>query len=72
MRREGESMSGKDKIEQDYKNFTVEIEKLAEEEKRKIRDKLDSIRQEAEKTGEDVERSLEEREGNSGKKKVNT
>ncbi len=65
-------MSGKEKIEKDYKNFTAEIEALAEDEKRRIRQKIDAIKAEAEKTGEAVERSLEEPDGRTGKKKVNT
>jgi hypothetical protein len=62
-------MSGKDKIEKDYETFSAEIERLSEEETRKIREKIDAIKAEADKTGEDVESSLEKREAQEAKKK---
>ncbi len=65
-------MSGKEKIEKDYKNFSAEIERLAEEEKRRTRQRIGAIKAEAEKTGEAVERSLGETDSRTGKKKVNT
>ncbi len=65
-------MSGKEKIEKDYKNFSAEIERLAEEEKRRTRQKIETIKAEAEKTGEAVERTLEEPDDRARKKKVNT
>lgn len=65
-------MSGKEKIEKDYQTFNAELENLAEGEKRKIREKIETVKKEADKTGEDVERSLEKREAKGAKKKVNT
>ncbi len=55
------SMSGRAKIEKDYANFTGEIEKAAEEERRNIREKIEVVRKEAEKTGESIERSIEKK-----------
>ncbi len=52
-------MSGRAKIEKDYTNFTAEIEKTAEEERSKIRERIDAVRKEAEKTGESIEHSFE-------------
>ncbi len=52
-------MSGRAKIEEDYANCTNEIEKAAEEERKKIRERIAAVRREAEKTGESVERSIE-------------
>jgi len=73
MKRDGAvDMSGKEKIEKDYQTFSAELENLAEDEKRKIREKIDAVKHEAEKTGADVERSLEKREAKGAKKKVNT
>ncbi len=54
-------MSGRAKIEKDYTNFPAEIEKTAEEERSKIRERIDAVRKEAEKTGESIERSIEKK-----------
>ncbi len=54
-------MSGKAKIEEDYANFTNEIEKAAEEERKKIRERIAAVRKEAEKTGESIERFIEKK-----------
>ncbi len=54
-------MSGRAKIEKDYANFTAEIEKTAQEEMGKVRESIDAIRKEAEKTGESIERSIEKK-----------
>ena len=61
--------TGKQKTEKDYQAFSAEIERLAEEEKRKIREKIAAAKEEAEKTGEDVGRSTEKGEAKTGKKK---
>ncbi len=61
--------SGKEKLERDYQRFNAEIESLVEEEKRKIREKIDAIKAEAKKTAEAVEISLEKSEAKRAKKK---
>lgn len=64
-------MSKKDKLEEDYKNFNMTIERVAEEEIKKIREKTNMIKEEASKMGEAVELSLNEKEAKATKKKVN-
>jgi hypothetical protein len=65
-------MSKKEKLEKDYQNFNLNIERIAEEEIKKIREKANAIKKEASKMGEAVELSLNEEEAKSAKKKVNT
>jgi len=65
-------MSGKEKIERDFKTFTDEIEKLANEETKIIREKIEAVKEQVQKVGEVVERSLGKRDGKSSRKKVNT
>jgi hypothetical protein len=65
-------MSKKEKLEKDYQNFNLNIERIAEEEIKKIREKANAIKEEASKTGEAVELSLNEGEPKAAKKKVNT
>ena len=65
-------MSKKEKLEKDYQNFNLNIERIAEEEIKKIREKANAIKEEASKTGEAVEFSLSEEEPKAAKKKVNT
>ena len=48
----------KEKLESDYQNFNKQIEQLAEEAIKNIREKADAVREEAKKTGEAVEDSL--------------
>ncbi len=55
------SMSGKAKIDKDYANFTEEIQKAGQEELKKIRERIDAVKKEAEKTGESIERSIEKK-----------
>lgn len=65
-------MSKKDKLEEDYQNFNLNIERIAAEEIKKIREKANTIKEEANKIGEAVELSLNERETKTATKKVNT
>jgi hypothetical protein len=63
------SMSGKKKIEEDFKKFENAIDQMAQEELRKIREKARQTRVEAEKICESVEQTLAEESGNDEKKK---
>jgi hypothetical protein len=65
-------MSKKDELEKDYKKFNMTIKRVAEREIKKIQEKTDAIKEEADKMGEAVELSLSEREEKAVKKKVNT
>lgn len=65
-------MSKKEKLEKDYQNFNMNIERMAEEEITKIREKANAIKEAAKKTGEAVAVSLNESEMKSARKKVNT
>jgi len=65
-------MSKKEKLEKDYQNFNLNIERIAEEEIKKIREKANAIKEEASKMGETVELSLNEEEKKAARKKVNT
>jgi len=62
-------MSGKKKIEEDHKKFENDINQMAQEELRKIREKASQTRVEAEKIGEAVEQTLAEKPGSPKKKK---
>jgi len=65
-------MSKKEKLEKDCQNFNLNIERITEEEIKKIREKANAIKEEASKMGEAVEHSLNGEETNAAKKKVNT
>jgi len=62
-------MSGKKKIEEDYKKFENAINQMVKEELRKIHDKTIRTKVEAEKIGESVEQTLTEDTVSSKKKK---
>jgi hypothetical protein len=64
-------MSKMEKLEKDYQNFYLNIERMAEEEINKIREKANAIKEEASKMGEAVELSLGKEEAKATKK-VNT
>ena len=65
-------MSKKEKLEKDYQNFNLNIERMAEEEIKKIREKANAIKEEASRIGEAVELSINKEEMKTVKKKVNT
>ena len=65
-------MSKKDKLEEDYQNFIKNIERMTEEEIKKIRERANALKEEAAKIGEAVELSLNEKETKTATKKVNT
>ena len=60
----------KEKLENDYQNFNKQIEQLAEQSIKNIREKADSIREEAKKIGETVEDSMNKRQEKTVEKKV--
>jgi hypothetical protein len=62
-------MSGKKKIEEDFKKFENAINQMAQEELQKIREKASQTRVEAEKIGEAVEQTLDEASEKREKKK---
>jgi len=62
-------MSKKEKLEKDYQNFNLNIKRVAEEEIEKIREKANAIKEEASKTGEAVELSLNQDEKKTAKGK---
>ena len=63
-------MSKKEKLEKDYKNFNMNIERDAEEEIKKIREKTNTIKEEASKMGEAVELSLMKKKRRQPRKKL--
>jgi hypothetical protein len=65
-------LSNKEKLEKDYETFNLKIERMAKEEIEKIREKANAIKAEANKIGEAVELSLNEKETKVSTKKVNT
>jgi len=50
----------KAKLEKDFRDFNLQIEKMAEEEVKSIREKADVVKAEATKIGEAVEASVKE------------
>ncbi len=50
----------KAKLEKDFQEFNLQIEKLAEAEVKEIKEKADAIKAEAAKVGEKVEASVKE------------
>lgn len=65
-------MSQKEKLEKDYQNYSLNIERMAEEEIKKIREKANAIKEEANKIGNAMGVSLNGGEVKSAGKKVNT
>lgn len=62
-------MSKKEKLEDDYKKYNNEIESLVEEEITRIRERINSIKMQAEKVGEKAEISLEKSSAKEAEKK---
>lgn len=62
-------MSGRTRIEKDYRSFDLNIEQRVAEEIRRIKKKLDQVRVEAEKIGDEVENSINESETKEARKK---
>jgi hypothetical protein len=62
----------KAKLEKDFLDFNSQIEKLAEEELKSIREKADAIKAEAAKKGEALELSVKKTEPKAARKKVNS
>ena len=65
-------MLKKDKLEEDYQNIIKNIERMAAEEIKKIRERANALKEEAAKIGEAVELSPNEKETETTTKKVNT
>ncbi len=59
----------KEKLEEDYKKYNNDIECLAEEEIKRIQEKISSIKKQAEKVGEKAEISLEKSNTKEAEKK---
>jgi hypothetical protein len=62
----------KAKLEKDFHDFNLQIEKLAEEELKNIKEKADAVKAEVDKIGVAVELSVKNNEGKVGRKKVNS
>jgi hypothetical protein len=62
-------MSKKLKLEKDYNNANLTIEHMAEEEIKKIREKISRIKASAKRTGEDIERRIAKNELEGANKK---
>ncbi|MGA2524166.1 MAG: hypothetical protein ABSF65_08455 [Candidatus Bathyarchaeia archaeon] len=58
----------KEKLEKDFQDFNLQIEKLAEEELKSIREKAEAVRVQARRVGEAFENSAKET-NQSGKQK---
>jgi DhnA family fructose-bisphosphate aldolase class Ia len=65
-------MSKKAKLEKDYEDTKLIIERMAEEEIKRIQAKVNVIKKEAAKVGEDVELTIKKNETKALKKKLNT
>jgi hypothetical protein len=65
-----ENYAKKNKIEKQYERFEANIQKIAEEEIKKIAERVEKTEKEAEKIGEEIEISLTEKRVKS--KKSNT
>jgi hypothetical protein len=55
-------MSKKPKIEQDYKAYNSMIERKAQEEIKKIKEKIGEVKKEAEKIGETLESEVDKKQ----------
>ena len=53
----------KAKLEKDFKEFNQQIDKIADEELKRIRAKADELRAEATRAGESIEASIEREKG---------
>ncbi len=62
----------KAKLEKDFQDFNLQIEKLAEEELKNIKEKADAVKAEVDKIGVAVELSVKNSESKVGRKKVNS
>lgn len=62
-------MAKKDQLKKDYENLNRKIEQAAEEEIKKIQEKIEALKKEARQMGETVELTLAEKEPKATKKK---
>ena len=58
----------KEKLEKDFNDFTSQIEKMADEEIKNIKEKADAVKAEVGKIGEAVELSVKAQKRNSEEK----
>ncbi len=65
-------MAKKEKLEKDYNEFNINIERMAETEIKNIEQETNLIRGEAKKIGAAVELAQKDKEPNRIRKKVNT
>ena len=61
----------KEKLEKDFQDFNMQIEKLAEEELKSIREKAEAVKAQARRVGEAFESSAKET-NQTASRKVNT
>jgi hypothetical protein len=62
-------LSGKEKVERDFRDSEACVEELAKEEIEKLKKKMNALKLETEKVGEAVDAELEETEAKTQKKK---
>ena len=62
-------MAKKNQLEKDYENLNRKISQTAEAEIKKVREKIESLKEEARRIGETVEPTLDEKEAKAAKKK---
>jgi|WetSurMetagenome_2_1015567.scaffolds.fasta_scaffold353773_3 hypothetical protein len=65
-------MKKKTKLDDDYRNFSSEIERQAEEKIKAIEDETVALKEAAHKIGEAIESSIKSKEEKPTKKKVNS
>ena len=65
-------MANKEKIEEDFKKFNLNIEREAENELKKIQEESNALKEDAKKIGAAVENSLKKTTRRYLRKKVNT
>jgi hypothetical protein len=65
----GENVTGKEKLDKEYKKLNSKIENTVEKELEKINRKTQEIKLEAENLGKEVEDKMENKEAGAAKKK---
>ena len=62
-------MVKRDQLEKDYENLNRKISQVAEVEIKKVREKIELLKEEARRMGETIEPTLDEKEAKAAKKK---
>ncbi len=65
-------MTNKDKIDEDYKNFTLDIEHAVERDLAQIREESNALKRKADEVANAVESSIDTSEVKTAQKKVNS